>query len=77
VAAISHDSEAAHILFEAGCGLVVQPEDPAAFAAAIRELAANPKEAKHMGARGRTYATRRYGKNRILSQWTELIERTA
>jgi colanic acid biosynthesis glycosyl transferase WcaI len=77
VAAVSRDSEAAHIVFEAGCGLVVQPEDPGAFAAAIRELAANPEKAERMGARGRTYATRRYGKDRILNQWTELIKRTA
>lgn len=77
VAAVSRDSEAAHIMLEAGCGLVVEPEDPEAFAAAIRELAANPQDAKRMGGRGRTYAKQRFGKDRILRQWTELIESLA
>jgi glycosyltransferase involved in cell wall biosynthesis len=36
-----------------GCGLLVDPYDPAAIGRALRELAQNPAQAKSMGDRGR------------------------
>jgi glycosyltransferase involved in cell wall biosynthesis len=56
---VSAAGEAARILDEAGAGIAVPPEDPAALAAAIRELAADPVRAAEMGARGRAYASQR------------------
>jgi len=43
----------------ARCGLVVPPEDGAAFAAAIRELSLNRELARCLGKNGRIYAERR------------------
>jgi glycosyltransferase involved in cell wall biosynthesis len=48
--------EAARIVEQAGAGVVVPPEDPAALAAAVRWLRANAGEAERMGERGRSYA---------------------
>jgi len=47
--------EGAEIVRMAGAGLVVRPEDPAAMAAAIRRLVADPVEAAQLGANGRAY----------------------
>ncbi len=46
---------------EAGCGLTVPPQDPAAVAAGLRKLAAlGPDERAAMGARGRAYVRQRH-----------------
>lgn len=41
------------IVSETGCGLLVDPTDPRAIAAAIQEIAADPDRAREMGERGR------------------------
>ena len=43
-----------------GCGLLVDPLDPAAIAAAIDRLHGDPEEAERMGRRGREAVERRY-----------------
>lgn len=43
-----------------GCGLLVDPLDPAAIAAAIDRLLADPEEARRMGERGRDAVERVY-----------------
>ena len=43
-----------------GCGLCVDPRDPAAIAAAIDYLAAHPREAREMGASGWRAVFERY-----------------
>lgn len=45
---------------DAGCGLLVDPLDPEAIAAAMLGLANDPAMAKGMGAAGRTFAQRHY-----------------
>ena len=42
------------------CGIVVPPSDPAAIAAAVKELAANPSDAQAMGERGRVAVVREH-----------------
>ena len=44
----------------AGCGLLVDPRDPAAIAAGVRWLLAHPEEAAAMGRRGRAAVEQRY-----------------
>lgn len=47
-----------------GCGLLVDPEDPGAIAAAIRWVVEHPDDAAEMGARGRQAVLEQYN-------WTE------
>ena len=47
--------EGAALVAAADAGIVVPPEDPAALAAAIRRLVADPAEAARLGANGRRY----------------------
>jgi glycosyltransferase involved in cell wall biosynthesis len=48
------------IVDETGCGLLVDPMDPPAIAAAIRRLLENPVEAREMGRRGKCAVEERY-----------------
>jgi glycosyltransferase involved in cell wall biosynthesis len=48
------------VVEETGCGLVVNPLDPAAIAEAVRWLLENPSEAAAMGRRGRRAVEERY-----------------
>jgi colanic acid biosynthesis glycosyl transferase WcaI len=56
---LSAAGEAARILEHAGGGIAVPPESPGELAAAVRWLAAHPREAREMGDRGRAFALRR------------------
>ncbi len=49
-------TDAASIITKAGCGVVVDPDDPTGVAAAIRELAADPARVVEMGRRARAIA---------------------
>ena len=58
---VGAEGEMADLVREAGCGVVVPPEDPPALAAAIREMAAkDPEELARMGRAGRRYILERY-----------------
>lgn len=56
---LSAAGESARILEHAGGGIAVPPEAPEELAAAVRWLAAHPREAAEMGDRGRAFALRR------------------
>jgi glycosyltransferase involved in cell wall biosynthesis len=47
-----------------GCGLVVDPDDPEALAAAIEELITDPERAEEMGRRGRAAVKERFNWDR-------------
>src|SRR5271163_598995 len=51
-------SDAACIVRESGCGIAVDPDDPAAVAAAIRELRDDPARLAEMGRRARESANK-------------------
>jgi len=55
VAAIDAGTEVPRILDASGAGIVVPPDDPARFAAAVGELLADPGQARRMGDRGRDW----------------------
>ena len=59
---LSARGEAAAVLEEAGAGLVVPPEDPAALVAAIRYLKDHPAEAAALGQKGRVFVVRAYSR---------------
>jgi glycosyltransferase involved in cell wall biosynthesis len=48
-------------------GIVVRPDDPDAFAAAVAVLVGSPELRTEMGARGREVAMTRYSKERLIS----------
>ncbi|HAJ38690.1 MAG TPA: glycosyl transferase family 1 [Chloroflexi bacterium] len=60
-------------------GLVVPPRDPAALAAAIRQLAAHPDQRMHMGAAGRQRVEQEFAREvmlaRVLDFYREALER--
>jgi glycosyltransferase involved in cell wall biosynthesis len=49
-----------HIVEEADCGLLVDPLDPVAIAAAIDRLVSDPQLARRMGENGRRAVLERY-----------------
>lgn len=65
--------EAAQILREAGA-IVVPPEDSAALAAAIGELAADPARRAELGWRGREYVERFFDHTELARQYRKLID---
>lgn len=65
---ISNTIRASAIVTEHHCGIVVDPEDPAAVARAVAELINDPARAQAMGERGRAIVKERY-------QWTSEAEK--
>jgi glycosyltransferase involved in cell wall biosynthesis len=59
---------------KAGCGLHVPPEDPAALAAAMETLAADPDRARAMGERGRQLSEEHYNIHRYAEQLHHFFE---
>ncbi|MFR9674958.1 glycosyltransferase family 4 protein [Streptomyces sp. TR06-5] len=57
-----------------GAGVLVPPEDPAALAGAVRQLAADPDRAEELGARGPAYVDGRLSRTAGLARMTELLE---
>jgi glycosyltransferase involved in cell wall biosynthesis len=73
VAAAHPDSAAAQLVREAGCGVVVAPEDPAALAAALRDLRRDAERRHELGRTGRRFAEARYERGRVLAHWESLL----
>ncbi len=63
------------ILDDAGCGILVDPRDPAAIAGAIRWVLTHPEEAEAMGRRGRAAAEQRYSWNSEATHLLALYDR--
>jgi glycosyltransferase involved in cell wall biosynthesis len=65
------------IIQEAGCGILVDPLDAQAIAAAIEYLVSNPREAETMGQRGRRTAEKRFNwaneERALLSFYSSLL----
>ncbi len=59
--------EGAEIVREAGAGVVVEPEDGAALAAAVRELSSRPEQVSELGRAARRAAEAQYSR-RVLAQ---------
>jgi colanic acid biosynthesis glycosyl transferase WcaI len=70
------ESDAARIVVESGCGLAADPDDPAAVAAAIRELRAQPARLAEMGRRARETAAK-YARVNELERFIAIIESVA
>jgi colanic acid biosynthesis glycosyl transferase WcaI len=66
-------TDVARIVTEAGCGIVVDPDDPAAVANAIKDLAARPERVAEMAHRAGAIA-RNYDKFAELNRFLKVIE---
>lgn len=69
-------SDAAKIVAESGCGLAADPDDPAAVAAAIRELRGDPERLREMGRRARGVAEK-YARVNELQRFVGVVEEAA
>ena len=70
------ESDAARIVVESGCGVAADPDDPAAVAAAIRELRAQPVRLAEMARRARETAAK-YARVDELKRFVAIIESVA
>jgi colanic acid biosynthesis glycosyl transferase WcaI len=69
------ECDAARIVVQDGCGIVANPDDPAAVAAAIRELRSDPVQLSEMGKRARESA-KKYARVNELQHLVEIMEHT-
>jgi glycosyltransferase involved in cell wall biosynthesis len=67
------ESDVARIVSAAGCGVSVDPDDPAAMAAAIRELRSDPIRLAEMGRRARETA-KNYARVDELNRFVGVVE---
>jgi glycosyltransferase involved in cell wall biosynthesis len=63
------NGEAAELLASQRCGVVVAPEQPAALAQAMRELADDRQRRDRLGAAGRAFVERDYSWSTIVGRW--------
>lgn len=70
------EGDAARLLRDNECGVVVPPEDPGKLAAAIAHLAATPVVAEEMGTNGRLLVERKYSWSSIVETWLETMDFT-
>src|SRR5439155_11840400 len=74
VAAVNQFSEAARVVREAGCGVVVPPEDAPALADAVRRLRSRPEWGASLGAAGRSYVAAHFSRTAVITRWLDLLE---
>jgi colanic acid biosynthesis glycosyl transferase WcaI len=74
-AAVSGESESARLIGSAGCGVVVEPENPEALVTAVLGLRSDPQYRKMCGQNGRAYAEMHFTRARVLRQYEALLSR--
>lgn len=68
------ESEAAKIVSDAKCGMVVHPGDINGLVSAIRYLKDHPTESRQMGERGRSAAIRNHDRKRITDNFARFLK---
>lgn len=74
VASVDEGTEVARVVEQAGAGLAVPPDDPAAFTAAITKLLDGPEQARAMGAAGRAFVERWASPAAVAERYEQLFE---
>jgi colanic acid biosynthesis glycosyl transferase WcaI len=69
------DGQARQIVEEAGAGLVIEPENSAALAQAINQLAANRELGASLGQKGREYILRNFSRKEMAEKYIEILKR--
>jgi colanic acid biosynthesis glycosyl transferase WcaI len=77
LAAVPDDSEIAHLIPRAECGVRVPPEDPGAMARAIQGLSTKPEELQRLGDNGRSYACKHFDRKIVTRQYRQLLHEVA
>jgi glycosyltransferase involved in cell wall biosynthesis len=67
----------ADLIAEHGCGVVVPPDDPVAFAEALLKIAGGRKELLEQGMRARALAEARFDRAVLGRRWVRVIEEAA
>ncbi len=73
VAAVSEPSEAARCVHSADCGLVVEPENPGAFAEAVRTLDSDRAQAARLGENGRKFVEKHFACEHVFRQYEKVL----
>jgi len=67
------EGEASALLARAGAGMLLEPENPAQLAAAIRSLGANPAQCRTLGENGRKFAAREFVRDALAERYAALL----
>lgn len=67
--------ELARLVDEHRCGLVVEPGDAAALAAALRRMSSDPGIVADMGARARKMLDAHFSRGQAFARWDDLLDR--
>jgi len=73
LAAVHPSSTAAEIVERAACGIVVEPENPAAFVEGMIKLRQQQANLAELGARARQFAEEHFSREKRLHDWDVLI----
>jgi glycosyltransferase involved in cell wall biosynthesis len=69
------DGVARQVLQDSGAGLFVKPEDPIALMSAIKRLARDPELCRNLGANGRKYVLKHFGRRKKAEAYSRILER--
>lgn len=73
VAAVDAECDIANIIRQAGCGLVVPPEDGKSLAQAILHYYHHPLQRESHGRKGREYFLQHFEKNAVITRYRDLL----
>jgi colanic acid biosynthesis glycosyl transferase WcaI len=77
VAVLAKNGDAARLIREADCGVVVEPGDARGLALAVRRLAADASERDRLGINGRRYVEENLALDVVVRRWDGLLDRVA
>ncbi|MCO7223787.1 glycosyltransferase family 4 protein [Pleionea sp. CnH1-48] len=63
----------ADMILDENCGLVVPPDDPAAFADALESAASSPEVLFEMGENARQLAHKKFNRKELAEKWVEVV----
>ncbi len=69
------DGQARRIVEDAGAGLVIEPENSAALAHSITQLAANRELRESLGQKGREYILRNFSRREMAEKYVDILKR--
>jgi len=73
VGMMDEDTDAAKVILESGCGLIVPPRDPGKLARAILTFYENPELREQMGQAGRLYAEKHFNRKTNTARYDRIL----